>query len=182
MATSDLLPDTASPEESPPRVPVVGIGASAGGLEAVSALLEALPPDPGMAFLVVMHLQADAESHLPQLLARIAPIPVLPAADGTRIEADRVYVLPPGATLTVSDGHLALAPRPQRVPHMPIDHLFRSLAETHRSKAVGVILSGDGTDGSLAFKDIKAAGGITFAQDQKTAKHSSMPRSAVADG
>jgi two-component system CheB/CheR fusion protein len=165
-----------------PLGPVVGIGASAGGLAAVTKLIEALPATPGMAFLVVMHLPVAGESHLPSILSRSTQMPVVQATDGMLIEKDHVYVIPPGGVLTVSDGHLAVAPRRTTTPHMPVDHLFRSLADTHKGLAIGVILSGDGTDGALACKDIKAGGGITFAQDEKTARHSSMPRSAVADG
>jgi two-component system CheB/CheR fusion protein len=163
-------------------VPIVGVGASAGGLEAVTQLLEALPAEPGLALLIVLHLQRDRESHLPELLDKITPLPVREAEQGTKVQANHVYVIPPGAVMTLEDGHLGLVSRAIRGQNMPIDHLFRSLAEVQKSKAIGVILSGDGIDGTLGFKDIKSEGGITIAQEEKSARHDSMPRSAIASG
>src|SRR5690349_21778694 len=137
--------------------PVVGIGASAGGLEAYTEMLEALPADPGMAFLVVSHLDPDQKSHLTEILARVTRMSVREVADGMAVEKNTVYCMPAGTSMEMVDGHLTLAARPPKpAVHMPIDHLFRSLAAIQRSRAIGVILSGNGTDGALALQDIKA--------------------------
>ncbi|MFO0930208.1 MAG: chemotaxis protein CheB [Gemmataceae bacterium] len=175
-------PVSVSPDGFPENTPVVGIGASAGGLEATSELLATMPVDPGMAILVVQHLKPDAESHLVELLARVTQLSVSEAKSGDPLRPDHVYVIPPNAMMTLQDGMLILTPRSSRMPNMPIDYLFRSMATVHKSRAIGVLLSGNGTDGTLGFKEIKAEGGITFAQDEKTARYSGMPRSAVAEG
>jgi two-component system CheB/CheR fusion protein len=178
-------PDIPAPLEEQPGglpFPVVGIGASAGGLDAVTRLLEGLPADPGLAILVVLHLDPHFKSELPALLAASTRIPVQEGAEGTPLERNRVYVAPPGASMTLTDSKLSLTPRPPRGVHMPIDHLFRSLAAIQKGRSIGVILSGEGTDGTLGFQTIKAVGGITFAQDEKSARHDSMPRSAALDG
>jgi two-component system CheB/CheR fusion protein len=162
--------------------PIVGIGASAGGVEALTDLLTYLPADSGMAFLLVLHLQAHVKSHMAEVLARLTPMRVVEAADGMPVESDRIHLIPPNKSMTLTDGKLALQPRPLHGLHMPIDHLFRSMAEVQKSRSIGVLLSGEGTDGTLGFHSIKAAGGVTFAQDDKSAKHDAMPRSAVNDG
>jgi two-component system CheB/CheR fusion protein len=162
--------------------PIVGIGASAGGLEALTDLLAHLPGDSGMAFLLVLHLQAHVKSHMPEVLARLTPMRVLEAAEGMPVVPNCIHLIPPNKSMTLTDGKLALQPRPAYGLHMPIDHLFRSMAEIQKSRSIGVLLSGEGTDGTLGFHSIKAAGGVTFAQDEKSAKHDAMPRSAVNDG
>jgi two-component system CheB/CheR fusion protein len=162
--------------------PVVGIGASAGGLEALTELLQNIPAEPGMAFLVVLHLQAHVKSHMAEVLARLTPMHVVEAAEGMPLEPNRIHLIPPNKSMTLTDGKLSLQPRPPHGLHMPIDYLFRSMAEVQRSRSIGVLLSGEGTDGTLGFHSIKAAGGVTFAQDEKSAKHDAMPRSAVNDG
>jgi two-component system CheB/CheR fusion protein len=163
--------------------PIVGIGASAGGLEAVTELLTNLPPQPGMAFLFVQHLEPHHKSQLPSILARATPMPVQEAAEGMPVHVNHVYLIPPGTNIALTDGKLALSPRAlARGQNMPADHLFRSLAVTQKERAIGVILSGGGTDGTLGFQAIKAEGGITFAQDERSAKQGGMPRSAIADG
>jgi two-component system CheB/CheR fusion protein len=162
---------------------VVGVGASAGGLEAYTELLEAMPAEPGLALIVVSHLDPDHKSHLPEILTRVSKMPVREVKEGMRVDVDHVYVIPPATVVALTDGHLTLTPRgPRAVPHMPIDHLFRSLAHIQKSRAVGVVLSGNGSDGAIALHTIKAVGGVTFAQDEKTAKHPSMPRAATLDG
>src|SRR5262249_5461204 len=160
--------------------PIVGVGASAGGLEAFTELLEELPTGPGMTFLVVLHLEPHRESHRAEGLSRAPAMPAHQVTEGMVIEAGHVYVIPPNTNMALSDGKLTLSPR-SLLPgqHMPVDHLFRSLAAIQKNRAVGVILSGGGTDGTLGFQAIKAEGGITFAQDERTAKQSSMPRSAI---
>ena len=182
LAESRELPTPdASPDEH--HFPIVGVGASAGGLEAFTELLRHIPPNSGLAFLFVQHLEPHHKSELPSILGNLTSMPVLEASEGMSVEVDRVYVIPPNMSLALTDGTLTLTPR-QAVPgpHMPVDYLFRSLAGVLKGRAVGVILSGGGTDGTLGFQAIKAEGGITFAQDGKTARHDSMPRSAIVDG
>jgi len=163
--------------------PIVGIGASAGGLDAFTQLLQRLRPDTGMAFVLVQHLDPRHESRLTELLARATLMPVTEASQGLAIQPNHVYIIPPNANLAVSRGVLQLTPRKEgRGPHLPVDFLFRSLAEDEQTRAIGVILSGTGSDGTLGLSEIKAIGGITFAQDEKTAEHSGMPRSAIDSG
>lgn len=172
-------------QDEPPGLPflIVGVGASAGGLEAYTELLEELPEKPNLALLVVSHLIPDQKSHLAEILARASKMPVREAAEGMKVEIDHVYVIPPGTTMTMVDGHLTLTPRPPRsVPHMPVDHLFRSLAAIQKDRSAGVVLSGNGSDGAVALPAIKAAGGVTFAQDEQSARHPGMPRAAALDG
>ena len=163
--------------------PVVGIGASAGGLEAFTELLEHLPRDAGMAYVLVQHLDPTHKSTLPELLAPVSPLPLQQVQNGMPLERDRVYVIPPNNSMTVMDGHLRLTPRQagRGVP-MPINDFFRSLAERHGRRAIGVVLSGTATDGAAGLEAIKAAGGITFAQTEASAKFAGMPRSAIATG
>ena len=160
---------------------VVGIGASAGGLEAFTKLLGALPPDTGMAFVLVQHLDPAHESILPELLARTTSLPVGGIEDGTKIEPNRVYVIPANTGLAIKRGVLQLSPRPAK-HHRPIDDFLRSLAEDMRHRAIGVILSGTASDGTLGLEAIQAEGGVTFAQDEASAKFTSMPHSAAAAG
>jgi two-component system CheB/CheR fusion protein len=172
---------TLSEVNAPSRV--VGIGASAGGLEAFSELLRHLPKNTGMSFVFVQHLEAKQTSRLTEILSRITEMPVQVATDGQRMQRDRVYVMPPGLDLTLSDGKLKLEPRTETGGrHLPIDHFFRSLAREQRNKAVAVILSGMGSDGAAGLKMVKESGGMTFAQDESSAQHQGMPRSAVDSG
>jgi two-component system CheB/CheR fusion protein len=166
-----------------PPFPVVGVGASAGGLESFKDLLENLPPDPGLAVVYVAHMEPHHKSHLPEILEKVTGMPVREGREGMTVEIDHVYIIPPNTNMALTDGKLSLTPRsPVRGQHMPIDYLFRSLARIQKNRAIGVILSGGGTDGTLGFQAIKAEGGITFAQDEKTAGQPSMPRSAALDG
>lgn len=163
--------------------PVVAIGASAGGLEAFSTLLRALPEKPGFALIFIPHLDPTHESAMVELLARTTRMPVQQAAHGTRVGYNAVYVLPPNSDMTISDGVLHLVTREAgRGHHMPIDTFFRSLASDQKSNAIGIILSGTANDGTLGLAAIKGDGGITFAQDPETAKYDGMPSSAVAAG
>ena len=162
---------------------VVGIGASAGGLEAFSRLLTALPADTGMAFVLVQHLDPNHESVLSELLARTTSLQVSEIKDRQNLEPNRVYVIPPNTNLAVQRGILRLSPRTAgRGFHRPIHDFLRSLAEDRGHRAIGVILSGTASDGTLGLEAIKAEGGITFAQDEATARFDSMPHSAVAAG
>jgi two-component system, chemotaxis family, CheB/CheR fusion protein len=162
--------------------PIVGIGASAGGLEAFSTLLAHVPADTGMGFVLVQHLDPQHESALAQLLRRAAAMPVQEVTNKLRVEPNHVYVIPPNMDLGIVGGVLTLGPRPKtRAPHRSIDLFFEALAADQRELAIGVILSGTATDGTVGLEAIKAEGGITFAQDD-SARYDSMPRSAVAAG
>jgi len=186
--TSTALPgvnpaasDHTGPAHSP-EFEIVCIGASAGGIEAVSDLLTGLAPDTGMAFVIVQHLDPTHSSVLAEILAKETPIPVLTAQQDMTVEPNHVYVIPPGKDMVIGDGALQLSPRTQtRGVHRPVDRFLRSLAEEHGYKSIAVILSGMGSDGSLGIEEIKAAGGMTFAQD-RSADQSSMPTHAVATG
>ena len=162
--------------------PIVGIGASAGGLEALTLLLNHLPIDTGFGFVLVQHLDPEHESALTKLLARATTLPVTEITNNLPVEPNHVYVIPPNASLRIHQGVLTLQPRPlTRVPHHPIDFFLESLAEDCQDRAIGVILSGTATDGTLGLETIKGQGGITFAQDG-SARYDSMPRSAIASG
>src|ERR1035437_1725017 len=164
-------------------VPVAAIGASAGGLEVFKLLLADLPADTGLAIVFIQHLDPNHHSMLAEILARATAMPVSEAADGMLVEANHVYVIPASVDLTMAHGRLKLAPRTQtRGSHMPIDRFLRSLADQCGSRAIGVILSGAGSDGTAGVEAIKAAGGMTFAQDAATAKFATMPQAAAATG
>ncbi len=177
-------PNQAKPERPvlTKSFPVVGIGASAGGLEAFTDLLKHIPADTGMAYVFVQHLDPTRPSMLTELLARATPMPVATIHDSIALQRDHVYIIPPGNNVVISDGSLSLIAYGDEFKHMPVDIFFRSLAESEKSRAIGVVLSGTATDGTLGLKAIKAEGGITFAQDDKSAKYSGMPRSAIAAG
>nr|WP_294517784.1 CheR family methyltransferase [uncultured Rhodopila sp.] len=165
---------------------VVGIGASAGGIEAFHRFFENMPADSGLAFIVVLHLAADRKSMLPEILARWTAMPVSEAHDGAPVSADTVLVVPPGTVASLIDGHLALRqllPSEPR-PVAPIDAFFDSLASTLNENAIGIVLSGTGHDGALGLKAIKSRGGLTLAQgvDGSAPEYSGMPDSAVAAG
>jgi two-component system CheB/CheR fusion protein len=163
--------------------PVVGIGASAGGLEALNLLLPQVPGDTGMAFVVVQHLDPVHESRLPDILAKATKMPVMEPRHGTVVAPGHVYVIPPNTTITIKGGVLNLTARENSPgPHLPIDHFLKSLATDRNTAAVGVILSGSGSDGTLGMEEIKAAGGITIAQDEQSARFPTMPQSAMRSG
>jgi len=162
--------------------PVVAIGASAGGLEAVTQLLQHLPPDTGMAYIYVQHLSPDHKSLLPSILSKLTDMKVQEIDDMEKMRPDNLYIIPYNKEIEVMDGHIQLLPRPaNRSSNLSIDVLFSSLAETHKENVVGIVLSGSAYDGTRGLKEIKLAGGITFAQDD-SAKFSSMPKSAIAEG
>ena len=164
--------------------PVVAIGASAGGLDACRKLLDALPAVNGMAFIIVQHLDPSHDSMMVDLLAGHTSMPVLQAAEGMPIERERVYVIPPGVYLSVDDkGALRISkPQARHGARLPFDFLLNSLAREYGSRAVCVVLSGTGADGSLGLKSVKAKGGLVIAQDIREADYDGMPRSAVATG
>jgi two-component system, chemotaxis family, CheB/CheR fusion protein len=163
--------------------PIVGVGASAGGLEAFTQLLHHLPQKTGMGFVLVQHLDPTHGSALEEILARTTKIPVKHVTDGVAVQPDNIYVIPANADMSIKNGVLRLTARAlTRGQHMPIDHFFHSLADERGNQAIAVILSGTASDGTLGCGAVKAAGGITFAQDESSAKYSSMPRSAIAAG
>ncbi len=163
--------------------PVVGVGASAGGLEAFSALLANLPETTGMAFVFLQHLDPSHNSALEEILSRTTKIPVTQVTDGIKVERNHVYIIPPNSDMVIRDGILRLSARSlTHGQHRPIDCFFISLAEDCGDRAIGVILSGTASDGTSGCLAIKAVGGITLAQDEATAKYASMPRSAVESG
>jgi two-component system CheB/CheR fusion protein len=163
--------------------PVVGIGASAGGLEAVSAVLKALPADTHMAFVLVQHLAPSHQSLMSELLQPCTSMPVLQVRDGMAVESDHVYVIPPDCNMGIMNGVLHLLPRGRGSDHhMPIDFFLRTLATDQKNHAIGVILSGTASDGALGLRAVKGEGGITIAQDPKTAKYDGMPRAAIGAG
>lgn len=162
--------------------PIVGIGASAGGLEAFTRLLKSLPADTGMGFVLVQHLDPIHKSALPSLLSKATSMPVREVTHNTRVQPNQVYVIAPNTRLTIEAGVLKLLPRKTTDgQHRPIDQFYQSLAEDQGGRAISVILSGTASDGTLGCGAIKAEGGITFAQDD-SAKYDSMPRSAIAAG
>jgi two-component system CheB/CheR fusion protein len=164
-------------------LPIVGIGASAGGLESLSELLARLPVDTGMAYVFVQHLDPGHASRLVEILFKRARFPVEQAREGVKILRDRLYVITPNTTLTLGDGSLHLRSRdPAEKPHRPIDEFFHSLDQKRGSNAIGIILSGSGSDGTKGIQAVKQAGGITFAQDESSSLFYGMPSSAIRTG
>ena len=180
-APADEPAPAPAPERNGAAFPVVGVGASAGGLEALTQLLKALPGDTGMAFVIVQHLSPEHASSLTEILSRATKMPVSEVRDEPAVEPDHVYVIPPGRDMIISGGRLLLLPQERNARHRGIDQFFRSLAEDSGHQAIAVVLSGSATDGTLGLEVIKAEGGVTFAQDE-SAQHDSMPKSAVASG
>jgi two-component system CheB/CheR fusion protein len=184
------MPPAARHEAAPksaaaPRNPflIVGIGASAGGLEAFTKLIQALPAATGAAYVLVQHLDPSHESALPEILARLTTLPVVEVRETLRVVTDHIYIMPSAMDLAITDGHLKLYPRAlSQGRHMPIDYFFRSLAEVQAEQAIGVILSGTGSDGTLGLQAIKASGGICLAQEPQSAKYDGMPWSAIIAG
>jgi two-component system, chemotaxis family, CheB/CheR fusion protein len=179
-------PDGASLGRASPAdgFPIVGIGASAGGLEAFTRLLSLLPADTGMAFVLIQHLDPTRASFLPDALSRVTTMPVVEAEDGAQMEPSRVYVIPPSADVALEKGKLRLRVRggDGRGSHLPVDLFLLALAQERGNRAIGVVLSGTASDGTEGLRAIKAAGGITLAQDPQSAKFGGMPRSAVDAG
>jgi len=160
--------------------PIVGIGASAGGLDAFKKLITAIPEKSGMAYVLVQHLHPSHESSLPEILQRITSIPVIEISDNVHVEPNHIYVIPSGKMLGATDGVLQLTTRPGREKlNLPINKFFSSLAEVHLDHAIGVILSGTGSDGTIGLEAIKNKGGITFAQDPYSAAYGGMPQHAI---
>ena len=160
-------------------VRVTGIGASAGGLDAFLELVSAIPARTGMAFVLVQHLDPRHDSLLVDILAGATSIPVREVTDLMRVESDHIYVIPPDTQMTIEGDVLHLEPRPATAPHRPLDTFFSSLAADRKSAAIAVVLSGNDADGALGLEAVRAAGGITFAQNPESAKFDVMPRAAA---
>ena len=182
-ADASIEPQRSSDQSSAPPFLVAAIGASAGGLEAFSSLLRAIPAEAPLALILVQHLARDQRSILPELLGHVTKLDVLTARDHHKLEPGYVYVIPPDARMTVSDGHLRVRPTgPQRDTEGTVDVLFRSIADEYKERAIGVVLSGSASDGAAGVRAIKAVGGITMAQQPEEASVDSMPRTAIATG
>lgn len=165
------------------RYPIVGVGASAGGLGAFRTLLQSLPDDSGMSFVLIQHLDPKHESLMPNILGKVTRMPVLEAENGMLVEPNHIYMIPPNHHLDLDNYTLKLTKfEDGRLPRLSIDHFFASLALTHFECAIGIVLSGTGSDGTQGIREIKAAGGLTIAQDPMTAEFEGMPGSAVATG
>lgn len=175
------VPKTEAPNAS---VPIVGIGASAGGLEALEAFFDAMPADSGMAFVIVTHQAPDRVSLLPELLRNHTTMPVREVTAGVLVEQNNIYLPPPGMHLALLNG--VLQPMPADVTHgvlqFPVDYFFRSLADDQKDKAIGIVLSGTGADGALGVQAVKGAGGLVVVQEAQSAKFAGMPTSAIATG
>ena len=190
IPTPAMAPPEGAPSETDPAlaVPIVGLGASAGGLSAFEAFFTAIPDQPtGMAFVLVQHLAPDYKSILVELVGRYTCMPVQEVEDGMEVRPDHVYIIPPNRDLALLKGALHLfeitpAPARQRGPRMPIDFFFRSLAQDQRERAIGIVLAGTGSDGTLGVRAIKGEGGMAMAQAPDAVQYDGMPRSAIATG
>jgi len=160
--------------------PVVGIGASAGGLDAFRKLIQAIPENSGMAYILVQHLAPEHASALPEILQRVTKIPVSEISNNVQVNRDHIYIIPPNKMLIATDGILKLSPRSGKGRlNLPIDIFFSSLAEVHQAHAIGVILSGNGADGTEGLRDIKDHGGLTIAQEPASGSSKGMPQHAI---
>ena len=168
--------------ETAPRL-VVGLGASAGGIKALQEFFTRVPPDSGVAFVVVLHLSPEHESHLAEVLQVSARIPVVRATETLLVEPDHVYVISPNTSLRMADGHLTVSDtRQMDERRSPVDIFFRTLADTHGARAVSIVLSGTGPDGSSGLKRVKEHGGVIMAQEPRESDHDDMPRNAIGTG
>jgi len=163
--------------------PIVAIGASAGGLEAYTEFFHALPANTGMAFVLIQHLDPTHHSMLTEILSKATGMAVEEVKSGVTIKPNRVFVIPPNALMAISDCVFKLTPRDKGPGlHLAVNHFMRSLAQEHKSRAIAIVLSGTGADGTAGMEEIKAEGGITFAQEPSSAKYDGMPRSAIDSG
>jgi two-component system, chemotaxis family, CheB/CheR fusion protein len=186
---SELAPSTDPTEEAAPDLhrgfPIVGIGASAGGLSAFEAFFSGMPKesDPGMAFVLVQHLAPDHKSILTDLIRRYTRMQVFEVEDGMEVQPNCAYIIPPGRDMAFFNGSLQLLePAAPRGHRLPIDFFFRSLAHDQRERAIGVVLSGTGSDGTLGVRTIKGEGGMVMAQNPESTEYDGMPRSAIGTG
>ncbi|MEZ5335795.1 MAG: chemotaxis protein CheB [Methanolobus sp.] len=172
-----------SENKTEPAHYIVGVGASAGGLEAIEELFESMPSDTGMSFVVIQHLSPDYKSLMVELLSKKTKMDVLRAEDGMLVEPNKIYLIPPRNNLTIFHSKLILSEHEHsRIPNFPIDIFLESLAEDQGSKAIGIILSGTGSDGMRGIKAIKEKGGMVMVQNEDSAKFDGMPKSAISTG
>ncbi len=175
--------DDGAPGRGYHTLPVVGLGGSAGALGSMQRFFENVDAHSGAAYVVILHLSPDHESLAAEILQRSTPLPVMQVTVPVKVEADHVYVIPPGKNLSMADGKLCLAEIQQaRGRRVTVDLFFRTLADTHGPKATAIVLSGADGDGANGIKRIKERGGLTVAQDPTEAEHDSMPRAAIATG
>ncbi|MGZ3608201.1 MAG: chemotaxis protein CheB, partial [Syntrophales bacterium] len=186
IAASDAVPSEkrSSTAELPDRsFPIAGIGASAGGLEAIEQFFRHAPPDAGIAFIVIPHLDPSHASMMTDLIRRFTQMAVVEAGDGMQVEPGHIYVIPPNRNMAIFHNTLHLSvPVDPRGLRMPIDFFFRSLAEDQGEKAICIILSGTGSDGTLGLRAVNGAGGMSMVQDPAAAKYDGMPESAIKTG
>ena len=176
-------PADPAPDAATARVRIVGIGASAGGLAALEAFLERVPPESGLAYIVVQHLDPTQKAMLAELLQRATPMRVSEAENLMQVETDCVYVIPPNTELSLVGDVLHLEqPSEPRGMRLPVNILFSSLARTQGDRAIAVVLSGMGADGTLGLQAIKAMGGLVVVQQPESAQFDSMPLAAIASG
>jgi two-component system, chemotaxis family, CheB/CheR fusion protein len=173
-----------APDNTPnDELSVVAVGASAGGIEAFTELVRHLATDTGLAFVFIQHLDPTHPSILSEIIGKETKMPVSEVTDGLHVAPNQVFIIPPNSMMSIAGNTLELTPREDsHGVHMSIDRFMRSLAEAKGNRAIGVILSGSGTDGTLGIAEIQAQGGVTFAQDEATARYDSMPHSAIAAG
>lgn len=183
VSGQSAAPAAGSAVEADPGFFLVGVGASAGGLEALGKFFASMPVNSGLAFVVVQHLSPDHKSFMVELLSRKTDIPVNQAVDGAEVRPNHIYLIPPKRNLKISNGRLLLIdPAPDRIVNLSIDVFFRSVAEDFGHRAIGVVLSGTGSDGTVGIRAIKDAGGMVMAQSEQTAQFDGMPRSAISTG
>ena len=183
--TSVAVPGEPEGEPLDPGFPIVGIGASAGGLAAFEEFFRGMPvkPDIGMAFVLVQHLAPDHTSILSELITRFTPMRVLEVTDGITVQRNTIYVIPPNHDLALINGTLQLLePVVARGQRLAIDFFFRSLAQDQHDRAIGIVLAGTGSDGTLGLRAIKGEGGMAMAQTPTTTDFDGMPRSAITTG
>ncbi|HEU4884753.1 MAG TPA: chemotaxis protein CheB, partial [Longimicrobium sp.] len=181
MSTAPVTPPSRAPHHAEPLA-VVGIGASAGGLKALQRFMEAVPADSGMAYVVIMHLDPERRSRIGEILQDRTSLPVTQVTRATPVRANHVYVIPPGQDLEMVDATIRVLPRGDSPQHSPIDLFFRTLAQAYGSDAVGVVLSGSGSDGTAGVRHIREHGGVTVAQLPAEAGYDAMPAAAIATG
>lgn len=170
-------------KEAHDSTPIIGIGASAGALNALKTLLNFIPENTGFAYVIVVHLSPDHKSALPELLQPAVKMPVIQVNKTMELKPDHVYVIPPNANLNTIDTHVRLSKlEERRSERAPIDHFFRTLADVHDGNSIGIILTGTGSDGTLGLKEIKEKGGLTIVQDPDEAEYDGMPQSAISTG
>jgi len=175
--------DVVGPNRADSLQPVIGLGGSAGSLNALRTFFSHMATDSGLAFVVIIHLSPDHESSLAALLQGSTSMPVVQVRDTVKVEANCVYVIPPAKHLSLTDGQLRLTELwPERGRRVAVDLFFRTLADTHGTQATAIVLSGADSDGSIGLKRVKERGGLTIAQDPEEAEHSGMPRAAIATG